>query len=276
MLCTSEASFRYTSRSGRETFTLHDVSVNIERGRITGLLGPNGCGKTTLLKLLSGIIEPQQGRVTLEGVDLSSMPRRRVAQRIAVVPQETHPAFDYSAMEMVLMGRHPHLSTFQLEGPDDFRIAHDALQATGTDHLSARAFATLSGGEKQRVIIASALAQASDVLLLDEPTASLDLGYQLDVASLLQRLNRERKVTMAIATHDLNLAASLCDTLILVREGEVLAAGSTDEVLTAPMIKRLYGVEADVHRHERAGHLTVVPVGRTVERTVGRTVGQTR
>lgn len=265
MLCASEASFRYSARGDAarsERFALQNVSVTMERGRITGLLGPNGGGKTTLLKLLSGINAPERGRVTLDGVDLASMARRRVAQRIAVVPQETHPAFDYTVMEMVLMGRHPHLSTFQLEGPDDLRIAHDALQATGTDHLSARAFATLSGGEKQRVIIASALAQASDVLLLDEPTASLDLGYQLDVAALLQRLNRERQVTMAIATHDLNLAASLCDTLILVREGQVLAAGRTDEVLTAPMIRRLYGVDADVRLHERAGHLTVVPVGR--------------
>jgi iron complex transport system ATP-binding protein len=190
------------------------------------------------------------------------MSRRRVAQRIAVVPQETHPAFDFTVTEMVLMGRHPHLARFQLEGPSDLGIARDALDATGTAHLSGREFATLSGGEKQRVIIASALAQASDVLLLDEPTASLDLGYQLEVASLLTRLNRERGVTMVIATHDLNLAASLCNTLVLLRDGRVLADGPTDEVLTAPMIQQLYGVDADVRFHSGAGHLTVVPVGR--------------
>jgi iron complex transport system ATP-binding protein len=263
MLRASDVSFGYAApRAHGGAFTLSKVSVDIGHGRITGLLGPNGCGKTTLLKILSGILAPHDGRVTLDDADLSTIPRRRVAQRIAVVPQETHPAFDYTAMEMVLMGRHPHLGTFQLEGPRDLAIARDALEATGTAHLAARAFITLSGGEKQRVIIASALAQAADVLLLDEPTASLDLGYQLEVASLLTRLNRERGVTMVIATHDLNLAASLCDTLVLLRGGRVLGDGPTGDVLTAPMIQQLYGVDADVHFHAGAGHLTVVPVGR--------------
>jgi iron complex transport system ATP-binding protein len=178
------------------------------------------------------------------------------------VPQETHPAFDFTVLEMVLMGRHPHIGVMQLEGPHDFAIAGDALSATGTAHLAHRLYTTLSGGEKQRVVIASALAQAADVLLLDEPTASLDLGYQLDVAALLARLNRERGVTMIVATHDLNLAASLCDSLVLVREGRVLAQGATRDVLTSSMVRELYGVDADVAFHDRAGHLTVIPVAR--------------
>jgi len=243
-------------------FALHDISLQIPRGSLTGVLGPNGCGKTTLLKLLSGVIHPDAGSVDLDNQPLSQMGRRRVARRIAVVPQETHPAFDFSVMEMVLMGRHPHLGAFQLEGPGDFDIARESLAATGTDHLADRRFQTLSGGEKQRVVIASALAQSPDVLLLDEPTASLDLGYQLDVASLLARLNRERGVTMVLATHDLNLAASLCDTLLLLRDGRVLAHGPTRDVLTPDSVRGLYGVDADVQFHERAGHLTVVPVAR--------------
>jgi iron complex transport system ATP-binding protein len=193
-------------------FTLSDASVAITAGSLTGLLGPNGCGKTTLLKLLSGVLRPRSGRVMLGDRVLSSMTRRELARHVASVPQETHPAFDYTVMEMVLMGRHPHLSAFQLEGPADFEIARQALDATGTRHLADRNYMTLSGGEKQRVVIASALAQSTEVLLLDEPTASLDLGYQLDVASLLSRLNRERNVTMVLATHDLNLVASLCRT----------------------------------------------------------------
>ena len=168
----------------------------------------------------------------------------------------------YTVLEMVLMGRHPHLGAFQLEGPDDLAIAREALGATGTAHLSERSYMTLSGGEKQRVVIASALAQAPSVLLLDEPTASLDLAYQLEVASLLSRLNRQRSVTMVLATHDLNLAASLCDTLILVRDGRVLAHGATTDVLTPAMVNQLYGVDADVSYHERAGRLMVVPVSR--------------
>jgi iron complex transport system ATP-binding protein len=191
------------------------------------------------------------------------MTRRDLARHIAVVPQETHPAFEYSVTEMVLMGRHPHLGMFQLEGPADFEAAHEALDATGTAHLGARNYMTLSGGEKQRVIIASALAQATGTLLLDEPTASLDLGYQLEVAALLARLNRDRKVTMVLATHDLNLAASLCDRLVVMREGRVLAQGPTNDVLTGAMVRQLYDVDADVQFHQRAGHLTVVPVGRS-------------
>ena len=252
---------RPSSRAPDE-FALQQVDVSIAQGKLTGLLGPNGCGKTTLLKLLSGVLRPDQGTVGLEGRPLAQIPRRQLARRIAVVPQETHPAFDFTVMEMVLMGRHPHLGVFRLEGPDDFAIAHDALVATGTVHLADRAYMTLSGGEKQRVVIASALAQSSDVLLLDEPTASLDLAYQLEIASLLRRLNRERSVTIVLATHDLNLAASLCETLVLLRDGRVLAQGQTGEVLTASMVQQLYGVDAEVRFHDRAGHLTVVPLGR--------------
>jgi len=243
-------------------FTLAEVSVAIAAGSLTGLLGPNGCGKTTLLTLLCGVLRPRTGRVTLDDRMLSSMTRRELARRVAVVPQETHPAFDYSVMEMVLMGRHPHLAAFQLEGPADFEIARQALDATGTRHLAPRSYMTLSGGEKQRVVIASALAQSTEVLLLDEPTASLDLRYQLDVASLLARLNRDRNVTMVLATHDLNLAASLCERLVVMRDGRILTAGPTREVLTSDTVRQLYDVDADVQFHHRAGHLTVVPVRR--------------
>lgn len=243
-------------------FALSDVSVSVQRGSLTGLLGPNGCGKTTLLKLLSGVLRPRHGEIALDGRPIAGIPRRALARRLAVVPQETHPAFDYSVMEMVLMGRHPHLGAFQLEGPADLAVARDALDATGTLHLAERPYMTLSGGEKQRVIIAAALTQSPDVLLLDEPTASLDLGYQLEVAALLARLNRERAVTMVLATHDLNLAASLCDTLVLLRDGRVLLQGPTRDVLTGAAIKQLYNVDADVEFHQRAGHLTVVPVRR--------------
>ena len=254
--------FGYAGRRGQPSFALHDVSISVPRGSLAGLLGPNGCGKTTLLKLLSGVLGARQGAIALDGRALRGIPRRELARHIAVVPQETHPAFDYTVMEMVLMGRHPHLGAFQLEGPSDLTIARNALLATGTLHLADRPYMTLSGGEKQRVVIAGALAQAPDVLLLDEPTASLDLGYQLEIAALLSRLNADRGVTMVLATHDLNLAASLCDTLVLMRDGRVLAQGATRDVLTGAAVRQLYDVDADVEFHQRAGHLTVVPVGR--------------
>jgi iron complex transport system ATP-binding protein len=243
-------------------FALNDVSVSIAPRSLTGLLGPNGCGKTTLLKLLAGVLKPELGSVRLGDREVRLMSARAVAQQIAVVPQETHPAFDFTVLEMVLMGRHPHLGAFQLEGPGDLAIAREAMIATGIVHLAGRAYMTLSGGEKQRVVIASALAQQPRVLLLDEPTASLDLGYQLEIASLLKQLNQERGVTMVLATHDLNLAASLCDTLVLVRDGRVLMQGPTSTVLTSGTVEQLYGVIADVSFHERAGHVTVVPVRR--------------
>ncbi len=241
---------------------LHSVSLDIRKGALFGILGPNGSGKTTLLRVLAGILEPMAGRVSLDGVDLRRIPRRAIARRLAVVPQETHLAFDYSVLEIALMGRYPHLGNFGLEGPQDVRIARDALAATGTAHLESRSFSTLSGGEKQRVVIASALAQAAEIMLLDEPTASLDLGYQMEIAALLGDLNRQRGVTMVVATHDLNFAAGVCNELALLREGELMASGPANEVLTRDAIGALYGVEADVTRHATTGRLVVVPIRR--------------
>jgi len=242
---------------------VHGLDLTLAAGSVTGLLGPNGSGKTTLLKLLSGVLEPDSGQIALGGRPLNDLPRAAVARHIATVPQETHPAFEFTCLEMVLMGRHPHLGSFELEGPSDFAIAHDAMRATGTLHLAERSYMTLSGGEKQRIVIAAALAQTSEILLLDEPTASLDLGYQLDIADLLRRLNRDRGITMLLATHDINLAAALCDRLILLRHGRVLAHGPTREVLTAPAVSALYDVVADVRVHPDDGRLTVTALRRT-------------
>ncbi len=260
MLWADNVSFRYAPR---EPLVVDGVSLRITKGGLVGIIGPNGSGKTTLLRLLSGTRQPSTGRVWLGGTAMAELSRREVARQIAVVPQATELAFEYTCLEIVLMGRHPHLGVFAIEGPADVRIAMESLEATGTAHLSERYFHTLSGGEKQRVVIAAALAQAATVLLLDEPTASLDLGYQLEVASTLQRLNREHQVTLAISTHDLNLAASICRDLVLMRGGRVIAAGPTEHVLTAERVSELYDVEADVHHHAASGHLTVTPVRRS-------------
>ena len=236
------------------------VSLSVARGSVVGLLGPNGSGKTTLLRLLAGMLEPASGTVSLDGRPIAEMDARARARRIAVVPQETHLAFDYTVLEIALMGRYPHLGVFELEGPRDVQLAREALAATGTSALERRLFATLSGGEKQRVVIASALAQQADILLLDEPTASLDVGYQFEIANLLGRLNKSRGLTIVVATHDLNFAAGLCHSLVLVSEGRVVNAGPTNDTLTSLNIQALYGVVADVYPHHAAGHLTVVPL----------------
>lgn len=254
-----DISFAY-GRGATARRVLDGVSLEVSRGSVVGLLGPNGSGKTTLLRVLAGVLAPAGGHVRIEGRALGELTRRDLAQRIAIVPQETHSTFDFSVLEMVLMGRYPHLGPFELEGLDDLEIARRAMADTGTLPLEARPFATLSGGEKQRVVIASALAQASDVLLLDEPTAALDLQYQLEVLAVLKRLNAERGTTLIVSTHDLNLAAALCETVVMLKQGRVLAQGATSDTLTAGTIRALYDVDADVRFHDRAGHLTVVPL----------------
>jgi iron complex transport system ATP-binding protein len=262
MLTATDVSFAYGRRAAAAPRVLDGISMQVARGEIVGLLGPNGSGKTTLLKIIGGVLRPQAGRIEIDGRPIEQLTRRELARRVAVVPQETHTTFDFSVIDMVLMGRYPHLGPFELEGAADQEIAGDALAATGTAALAARSFATLSGGEKQRVVIASALAQASDMLLLDEPTAALDLGYQFDITGLLRRLNVERGTTMIVSTHDLNLAAALCQRIVLLKRGRVVAHGDTKETLTAENIRLLYDVDADVQFHPGAGHLMVVPIAR--------------
>ena len=238
--------------------------MQIARGGLVGILGPNGSGKTTLLKLLSGALRPWSGSVALEGRSLASMSRRDLARRMAVVPQDTHLAFDYTALEIVLMGRYPWMGPFEVEGPDDIASALEALEATGTRHLADRAYPTLSGGEKQRVIIASVLAQldqrravrhadassssgqASSLLFLDEPTASLDLKYQLEIAALIRRLRDESGISVVLSTHDLRLVSTVCSWVVLLSQGRVLAEGPPREMLTPALIGELYDIGAEL------------------------------
>ncbi len=247
------------------TPVLRGVSLDVSSADIIGVLGPNGSGKTTLLRMLAGTRHPQRGSVTLDGVSLDRLSRTALARRMAVVPQETQLAFDYSVAEVAMMGRYAHLGAFEIEGADDISIVDEALAATGTLHLKNRAFATLSGGEKQRVVIASALAQIggarAGVLLLDEPTASLDLRYQLDIAALLGELHAQRGVAIVISTHDLALAGTLCDRVALIKDGALVASGPVDDVLTPEHVRDVYGVDAEILRHP-SGHRLVVPLRR--------------
>jgi iron complex transport system ATP-binding protein len=263
-LTVANVSFGYTN----DDLVLHDISANIARGTVVGILGPNGSGKTTLLRVLAGLLNPIRGDVTLDGDNMRALPRPSIARRIAVVPQETQLAFEYTVLEMAVMGRYPHIGRFEIESPDDLSIARDALRATGTLHLESRLFNTLSGGEKQRVVIASALAQLAGkripdpFLLLDEPTASLDLAYQLEIRSMLSDLNRQRGLTIVVSTHDLNFAAGLCRDLILLDRGRVLADGPANELLESSLIKQLYGVEVDIAIHPKTGLVNIVPLRR--------------
>ncbi len=263
MLQATDLTFGYglSRRSGeaaKADLIIDGLSFEIGPRALLGVLGPNGSGKTTLLRLLSGTLKPTRGSVLLDGEDLTRIPRSTVARRCASVPQETHLAFEYTALEIVLMGRYPHLGAFEVERPEDMACALRALETTGTRHLAERQFQTLSGGEKQRVIIASALAQldpgardaapgtraAPRVLLLDEPTASLDLRYQIEVAQLIRRLHESGDVSIVVSTHDLHFAAAVCQDVMLLKSGRALARGRTADILVPSRVAELYDVDA--------------------------------
>ena len=240
-------------------FTGLDLSIGA--GEMVGVLGPNGTGKTTLLRLASGALAPGAGRVEAFGRDVASIPARERARSIAVVPQESHPAFDWSAVEVVRMGRAPHLGLLGLESARDEEIVRGAMERTDSSEFAPRPFLELSGGERQRVILARALAQEPKLLLLDEPTAFLDLKHRLSVYDLLVRLNREHGLTMVLASHDLDLAARYCDRLVLLHRGGVAADGKPEEVLTREILRVVYEVEAEIGRDSTTGRPVVIPVG---------------
>ncbi len=237
---------------------LYNVHLQVRAGEMVGLLGPNGSGKTSLLRLISGVLRPRQGKIFLEGRDLQQWGRRGVAQCIAVVPQELHMPFAFTVEHMVGLGRTPFVNFLGSQTRYDQGIVQEAMQAAGIDSLAHRVFNELSGGERQRVIIAMALAQEPQLLLLDEPTSHLDIKYQVETLELVQRLNRERGVTVIAAMHDLNLAARYFPRLLLFQRGIVADAGPA-EVLEPRLLSRVYGVNVQVGILRGAEHLSVMP-----------------
>ena len=228
---------------------LDGVDVRLEPGRIVGVIGPNGAGKTTLVRLLSRILAPESGRIELAGRSLHHWSAIELARALAVVPQNPELPTAFTAWEIVLMGRTPHLDWLGRERPQDRLRAHEAMAETGILRLADRRINQLSGGERQRVVIARALAQEPRVLLMDEPTAHLDLNHQVDILTLVADLVRERGLATLAIFHDLNLASRYCDRLILLKEGSVLTAGPPVDVLTADSIERAYGVRVTVIEH---------------------------
>jgi len=228
---------------------LQGVSIELEPSAFVGVIGPNGSGKTTLLRSISRALPPRAGLVALDGRDVYGMPSREFARRVAVVPQDTLVAFDFTVLEIALMGRSPRLGRFAVENSRDVEIATDALARTGTAHLKDRSINALSGGERQRVMMARALAQEPEVLLLDEPTSHLDISFQFEIMDLVKSLNRERGLTVLAVLHDLNLASQYCDRLVMIGQGKVQASGSPEDVITSEHIRRVYGAEVWVRRH---------------------------
>lgn len=242
-------------RAGR-CLLVDGVTLSLEPGRFVGLVGPNGAGKSTLIRLLAGLITPSAGKVYLEGRDLGRLDPEQRARAVARVPQSPPRSLDFTALEVALMGRYAHSPGWR-DREEDRAAAREALAAAGAGHLADRVFCTLSGGEQQRVIIARALAQDTRVLLLDEPTANLDLRYQLEVMDTVRRLAHTRRLAVLAAIHDLSLAARFADELLLLHQGRLVAAGSPDQVLHPGVLRRVFGVEVLVERHPRSGRLLV-------------------
>ena len=232
---------------------LQDVTFRVMPGEMVGLIGPNGCGKSTIIRALTRIISPYQGRMLLDGKDIVSIPRRELARMLGVVPQMPLLPSAFTAFEVVLMGRNPHLGLFQYEGPREMDIARQAMERTMTLSLARRRVGELSGGEIQCLLIARVLVQETKAILLDEPTANLDIGRQVEILNLIKNLCLENNLTVLAALHDLNLASQYCDRLVLINSGRVHAQGTPSEVITAQNIKEVYGADSCVYSHPANG-----------------------
>jgi iron complex transport system ATP-binding protein len=250
---------RYAYPGGPEA--LAGVDAALAKGGMLAIVGPNGSGKSTLLRILAGQLSPDGGSVALAGRPLASYPRHELAKKLAFLPQSVSPAFSYTAGEVVMTGRFPHLGAFGLEGPRDAAACERVMAETATMELSARSFDTLSGGERQRVLIASVLAQEPEVLLLDEPTSALDIRFQVEIFSLLAVL-AEKGLAVGVVTHDLNLAAQFAGAMALMSNGVVATSGAPAAVLKKDVLEKVYGTGVVLINNPETGTPIVLPSAR--------------
>jgi iron complex transport system ATP-binding protein len=254
---------------------VQDLSFCLQPGELVGLIGPNGCGKTSIIKALSRVLNLRSGKITLDGKDLGLISRGQLARQIGVVPQNPALPETFSVLEVVLLGRNPHLGLLRGESSHDMAVTWWAMERTGLAALAGRRIGELSGGEKQRVTIARILAQEPTVILLDEPTANLDISHQIEILDLIKSLCRERNLAVLITLHDLNLAAQYCDRLMMLKGGQIHACGTPAEVITAENIRTVFGAESLVCPHPLNQQPTVLLVvnpgrgGSTGLKTVG-------
>lgn len=238
--------------SGRDI--VKQASVQVSDHMFVGLLGPNGSGKTTLLKSIYRVLKPAAGLICLDDTEISRLSPRETAKRMGVVSQFTSMSFDFSVEEIVLMGRSPHKKAMSKDTAEDFRIVEDALRRVNMLDFRDRSFLTLSGGEKQRILLARTLAQQVNMMILDEPTNHLDIKYQIQIMDVVKSLN----IGVLAALHDLNLTLMYCDYVYVLKEGSVVAHGRPDDIITPELIRQVYEVECDVTRHPKTGKLNVV------------------
>lgn len=252
-------SFRYAKGTkSRQTddasWVLRDVDVTVRRAEILGVIGPNGSGKSSLLKLLARLVQPQEGFIRLFGEELSTLGRQCIARQVAYMPQDVSFDFPFSVMDMVLMGRYPyrHTGPWNLIGwerQEDLAVAEEVMIMTDVTHLADRVVGTLSAGERQRVMLARALAQRPSVLLLDEPTAHLDLNHQLDVCRILSHVHEQLSMTVVLVSHDINLAVHYCNRILAMKQGRVVSIGLPHDVIQESLLRQVYGCDVLVDQH---------------------------
>lgn len=249
------------SHSFGEDLVLKNVSFQVPKQDFFIIIGPNGSGKTTLMKIISGILKPRNGELKIQNRSIDQYHRKALARTIAFVPQMTFADFPFTVTEIVLMGRSPYLGMLGLEEEKDMEIARQAIAFTGLENLAHRKLDQLSGGEQQRVFIARAICQEPDIILLDEPTASLDLAYQVRIMDLMEQLKNEKGITVVMVSHDVNLAAMYADHLLLLHKGQVLCQGLPDEVITFQTLEAAYGctILVDESPLGKSPRVTLVP-----------------
>ena len=237
------------------TRILKDITFDVEENTFVGVIGPNGSGKSTMLKSIYGVNKPSGGNIYFEGEDLLKISSKDRAKKIAVLAQESGGQFDFSVQQVVEMGRYPHKNTLENYSKHDLEIVDRVLYEMKLDNYRERSFNTLSGGEKQRVLIARLLVQESKFIILDEPTNHLDIGHQIEIMNIIKKMG----VTVLFAIHDMNMAAIYCDKLVIMKNGEVVTQGSVEETLTSEMLKNLFNVDAEIHDLKGRKHVIYNP-----------------
>ena len=258
-----QLSFRYDSvrsrpSGDRSAWVINGMEFTVRQGEIVGVIGPNGSGKSSLLKLLTKLVRPQEGTIRLFGAELGTLSRESISRQVAYMPQDLSYDFPFSVLDMVLMGRFPYRrgglwNLVGWEGQEDLAVAEEAMAQTDVTHLANRMIATLSAGERQRMLLARALAQVPRVLMLDEPTAHLDLNHQLDVCRILRLVHAQLQMTVLFVSHDINLASQYCDRILVMKQGAVVCIGSPKDVIHPRVLTEVYGCQVLVDAHPDTG-----------------------
>lgn len=246
--------------SYRESLVLKGLSFNIKKGEFVSIIGPNGSGKSTLLKTLNNLYKPNSGDILIEGKNVEDYSKRDLAKIVGFVPQDTTIDYEFTVEDIIMMGRHPYKGRFQKEDKIDYKIVNDVMEMTNTLKFKDSLITEISGGERQRVIIAKALAQNPSIILLDEPTSHLDINHQIELLNLLRTLNKEKGTTIILVIHDINLAARFSDDIILLNEGEIIGIGNPEDVITAKNIEKAYNLDVAIENNKYTNTVSLTPL----------------